>query len=54
MRESLCDGPAWLEPRGPFSRFPFLGPWDAFKRVFRDFRYGGSAEGRPARQFWRV
>src|ERR1700730_15908440 len=22
---------------GAFSRFPFLGPWDAFKRVFRNF-----------------
>jgi hypothetical protein len=24
-----------------FSRFPFLGPWEAFKRVSRDFGHGG-------------
>jgi hypothetical protein len=29
---------------GAFSRFPFLGPWNAFKRDVPNFRYGGSAE----------
>src|ERR1700675_2575192 len=35
--------PPSREP-GDFSRFPFTGPWNAFKRDFRNFRYRGSAE----------
>jgi len=31
---------------GAFSRFPFLGPWNVFKRDFRNFRYRGSSEAR--------